>query len=758
MKKIGLLFILVLLLAGSFFVAPKAEEEYYATMLNWDHFVFAGGVFDAYVVTNLPNPTYQWHGRLDQHVADLEDNARYGGTHSNHFTFLTSDSYAYGTDWEQLRFYCTVTGSNGISIDTNETFMDIGSTAMLERVLANNPQEITGFYVRGASDTTATEYTVEAGKAMYLSVNTSTNPNMADFNASEITIKKEILVTENGTSRYLGVGDPYVPRKIGTAAVTARVNYVMYINDVFYKILDQKSITIHTKMPDTVGYARAKQDGSLLAEMYNESQKVGSFTKGQWVNLLEQNGSWWKIAVNSTVGYVPVTAIYVPEAVEYVSVDIAEPVAGKVPATTANMESDAYTVYPATGIEWYDLTASRYLNAGESFQNGHSYRLILWLKIAGGGRFAVLNDYPTVTAVVNGKSASVYKAYEQDPEEVIEVRAEYTHLHSLTSVSEVKATCVSDGKKGFYHCSCGADFEDANASVKIENLSEWGIIPATGHQYSEWRSDGSMHYRVCVNLGCGTEDGRGYHTGGTATCTAKASCTVCGLSYGEKLPHTPGPEASEKEPQRCTECGIILAPALDHAHRLVFTEKKDPDCIEEGHEAYYTCEDCGRIFKDENAQAAVEDPDSLILPPLGHLSGDDWHYDEVYHFLICTRCGQTLDETMRVHDEAGEDGKCPTCGYKKGDPIPQGGSETKPAGEEPGSAKEKPGNKTDEAGNTDETKPEGENGTPEKNRDAELPSSLKTLFIVLTAAGAALILAAVAVIIILVKKPKKKKE
>lgn len=743
MKKIGLLFILVLLLAGSFFVTPKAEEEYYATMLNWDHFVFAGGVFDAYVVTNLPNPTYQWHGRLDQHVADLEDNARYGGTHSNHFTFLTSDSYAYGTDWEQLRFFCTVTGSNGVSIDTNDTFMDIGSTAMLERVLANNPQEITGFYVRGASDTTATEYTVEAGKAMYLSVNTSINPNMADFNASEITIKKEIVVTENGVSCFLASGDPYVPRKIGTAAVTARVNYVMYINDVFYKILDQKSITIHTKMPDTVGYARAKQDGSLLAEMYNESQKVGSFTKGQWVNLLEQNGSWWKIAVNSTVGYVPVTAIYVPDAVEYVSVEIAEPVVGKTPAGTAKMLSDAYTLHPTAGIEWYDLTESRYLSAGEVFLSDHSYRLILWLRIAGGGRFATLNGTPNVTAVVNTEVASTHKAYEQDPEEVVEVRLDYTHLHSLNGIAEVKAGCLSDGKKAYFHCICGADFEDENASVKIENLPDWGILPATGHQYSEWKNDGAAHYRVCVNPGCGIEDGRGLHTGGTATCTSKASCMVCGLSYGEKLPHTPGPEATEKEPQRCTECGVILVPALDHAHRLAFTDKQDPDCVQEGHIAYYSCEDCGLLFKDREASDPIGDPDELLLPPLGHLTAEGWHFDEVYHFLICARCKKTLDETKRVHDGTDADGKCLTCGYKKGDPIPQEGAETKASGDLPE--------------DTDATE-EGGTEEPVKNRDREVPGALKTLLAVMIATGAALLLAGLIVIILIAAKQKKKKE
>ncbi len=86
-----------------------------------------------------------------------------------------------------------------------------------------------------------------------------------------------------------------------------------------------------------------------------------------------------------------------------------------------------------------------------------------------------------------------------------------------------------------------------------------------------------------------------HHTGGTATCTEKAKCDLCGAEYGDFLPHT-----------------------------LTKTEAKAPTCTQAGNEAYWTCENCGTYFSDANGNTEIE-KDSWILDPIDH----DWN-DAVY--------------------------------------------------------------------------------------------------------------------------------
>ena len=59
---------------------------------------------------------------------------------------------------------------------------------------------------------------------------------------------------------------------------------------------------------------------------------------------------------------------------------------------------------------------------------------------------------------------------------------------------------------------------------------------------SEWHNsaDGKYHYHKCTQSGCSVILDKANHFGGTATCENKAVCSVCGLTYGEKLGHDYG--------------------------------------------------------------------------------------------------------------------------------------------------------------------------------------------------------------------------
>ena len=80
---------------------------------------------------------------------------------------------------------------------------------------------------------------------------------------------------------------------------------------------------------------------------------------------------------------------------------------------------------------------------------------------------------------------------------------------------------------------------------------------AHDHQSNDWKSNETEHWQVCT---CGAVFNKAEHSGGTATCTAKAVCEVCKAEYGEKLPHDFTAEAVDakylKSAATCTEKAV----------------------------------------------------------------------------------------------------------------------------------------------------------------------------------------------------------
>ena len=125
-----------------------------------------------------------------------------------------------------------------------------------------------------------------------------------------------------------------------------------------------------------------------------------------------------------------------------------------------------------------------------------------------------------------------------------------------------------------------------------------------GHSWGEWSSAGNgTHIRSCMNY-CSEVDTASC-TGGTATCTAKAVCKVCGGEYGEKdsnnhdlVQHAAkAPTCTEigwDAYDRCIRCGYTTRkelPALNH--NLVRHDAQAATCTEKGWNAYETCSRLG---------------------------------------------------------------------------------------------------------------------------------------------------------------------
>lgn len=173
------------------------------------------------------------------------------------------------------------------------------------------------------------------------------------------------------------------------------------------------------------------------------------------------------------------------------------------------------------------------------------------------------------------------------------------------------------------------------------------------HTYgTTYSSDSTGHWKTCTECGANGEFSK--HTGGTATCTAKAVCETCDQPYGEL-----------------------------GAHKLTKTDAKAATCTEAGNEAYWTCSGCGKYFSDENGTNEIE-KDSWVLKTLGHdMTKTDAKEatcteDGNNEYYTCSRCGgvfkdeagtqatTVVAETLKKlgHDWSNKDGICAVCHTK----------------------------------------------------------------------------------------------
>lgn len=256
---------------------------------------------------------------------------------------------------------------------------------------------------------------------------------------------------------------------------------------------------------------------------------------------------------------------------------------------------------------------------------------------------AVAPGTATITATAGSKSASCVVTVENAP---------CTHS-SKSTVPAKDSTCKDKGWDAYEKCNdCGA------------------ILTA----------DGQIPFRVLAA-----------HTGGTATCTQKAVCTVCGNEYGNLAEHsytanTKKPEALKTAGtckdkaiylRSCEVCGKV-APSeawgtfygdLDpnnHAGGTTTVNASEPDHKNQvdGYTGDTKCLGCGAIIAHGTAIAPGE-----------HTPASIWNSDGEYHWKTCTvaGCGVIIDGSKAAHTSTGANvatcqhkAKCDVCGVEYG--------------------------------------------------------------------------------------------
>ena len=199
------------------------------------------------------------------------------------------------------------------------------------------------------------------------------------------------------------------------------------------------------------------------------------------------------------------------------------------------------------------------------------------------------------------------------------------------AVVQVKFTALKAGVVEFtmFEDSAGAD------GYKNEWIDETTVTITAPHVCepadTKYESNGSAHWQLCS---CGAKLNEGTCSGGSATCTAKAVCSVCGNTYGELAAHTYTAEVKKAEAlvnadaincttaavyyYSCSACGAVEGKA-DHTFKgdvdgskhagITPVTGQAATCTVDGWKDYYKCA-CGVIFADAAGTTVIADLDA----------------------------------------------------------------------------------------------------------------------------------------------------
>ena len=205
----------------------------------------------------------------------------------------------------------------------------------------------------------------------------------------------------------------------------------------------------------------------------------------------------------------------------------------------------------------------------------------------------------------------------------------------------------------------GDVLEELKAGQRDNNADPWAdeckYLAAAGKTLPVFKGQGDAH----EHNGNWTSNGNGTHSrhctcnavetqncsGGTATCTEKAKCAVCGAEYGDVLGHdfttswTHDDNEHWKQCSRCDKKDDVGPHTWDNG-----TITTAPTCTKAGEETY-SCTKCG---------ATKIEP----IPATGHSWKSDWTSDATHHWHECD------NKNCDVTDNAGKKGYAEHSGGK----------------------------------------------------------------------------------------------
>ena len=233
-----------------------------------------------------------------------------------------------------------------------------------------------------------------------------------------------------------------------------------------------------------------------------------------------------------------------------------------------------------------------------------------------------------------------------------------------------KTEWSSDKTNHWHECSVCGDKREQAAHADGNKDHKCDVC---GIKMSECADDDKDH--KCDICGKKLSD----HTGGTATCKEKATCTLCGQKYGELASHilksNKAVAATCKSKGNiaywtCTACDKYFSDSAaateiakdaistplnpeNHVGGVRLENKKEPTCGTDGYTGDTYCNGC-------NAKLV----DGEVIKATGnHIFKSEWSNDNTRHWHDCTVCGNAKSD-MSEHEDGNKDHTCDICGAK----------------------------------------------------------------------------------------------
>ena len=186
-------------------------------------------------------------------------------------------------------------------------------------------------------------------------------------------------------------------------------------------------------------------------------------------------------------------------------------------------------------------------------------------------RLTIDNVQPVITGIENGKTYC----------EAQTVTVDEKYVDTVT----VNGTAVTLDESGSFTLAPADSEQKITVTDKAGNTAEMTVTVNDGHTFGEWTSNGDgTHTRKCTVDGCNGVETKDC-SGGTATCTEKAVCEVCGKAYGEL-------DANNHS-------------GLKHIDAKAAT--KDA----QGNIEYWYCNGCGKYYSDKDGTKEIKKADTV---------------------------------------------------------------------------------------------------------------------------------------------------